>query len=157
MPSYTDAGPDRSVGQCDRSRKAVDLLGIIAKNRTAFGLTHGDLNGEARVIVVPMRIVARIDDTVQADPIEDGAQVMRVLRFFDRLRRVPEIAAQVLRRLELEAGNLAPHLCNVGVEPPTEARNPGEATLNQNDLQAWIAVEHAFQDQAGGLCRHRVA
>src|SRR5262245_38204005 len=76
--------------RCKRSFEAVDLLGIAAEDRAALGLAHGDLDGEARVVVVPVRIVARVDDAVPADPIEDGAQVLRVLRLLDRLRRVPQ-------------------------------------------------------------------
>src|SRR6516165_7715426 len=109
----------------DRSFEAVNLLRIVAEDRAALGFTHSDLDGEPRVIVVPVRIVARIDDTVPPNPIEDGAQVMRVLRLFDRLCRVPEVAAQVLRRLELKVWNLAPHLCDIDVEPPTKRGNPG--------------------------------
>src|SRR5262245_41240198 len=117
------------TGRRRSSIEAVDLLRIAAEDRPALGFAHGDLDGETRVIIVPMRIVARVDDTVPADPIEDGAQILRVLRLLDRLRRVPQIAVQILRRLELEMRDLAPHLGDVGVESPAERGNPGEAAF----------------------------
>src|SRR5262245_26354767 len=121
-------------GRRDRSFETVNLLRIVAEDRAALGFTQGDLDGTTRIVIVPVRIVARVDDTIPADPIEDGTQVLRVLRLFDRLCRVPKIAVQVLRWLELKVWNLTPHLCDVGVEPPTEGRNPGKAALDQNDL-----------------------
>src|SRR5689334_11084368 len=57
---------------CDRSGEAVNLLRVGTEDGAAFGFAHGDLDGEPRVIVVPVRIVARIHQPIPADPIAPG-------------------------------------------------------------------------------------
>src|SRR4051812_35899244 len=80
----------------------VDRAGISAEDLLSLGLRQRRLEGEARVVEIPVRIVRREQETIDADPFDQRAQVPGFVRFVDRLRREPEMLADIFRRLALE-------------------------------------------------------
>src|SRR6185312_4122269 len=74
--------------------------------------------------------------------------MLAALRIFHRLRRPPDVVADIFRRLALEMLHLATQLPEVLVEAPGERRRPAEAGLDHDHLQFREALEHAFEHEA---------
>src|ERR1700733_12549261 len=78
------------------------------------------------IIVVPMRIVGRKQQPIEADPVDGVAQMDGWVRLFHRLRRHPDLVAQILARQTLEVRGFAAQRRTYLVEPPGERRHPGK-------------------------------
>src|SRR6266403_4804890 len=96
-----------------------------------------------------MRIVGRKQQLVPADPLDHLEQMLAPLRIFHRLRGPPDVVADIFRRPALEMRYLAAQPFKALVEPPTQRRRPAEAGLDHHHLEFWIALEHAFEHEAG--------
>src|SRR6266702_49002 len=134
----------------------VDRAGIGAEDLLPLGLGERRLEGEARIVKVPVRIVRREQQPVDSDPFDQRAQMPRLIRLVNRLRREPEVLADIFRRFSLEMWHLAAEAREVLVHPPHRRRDPAETALDEDDLQFWKALEHALNDQACKLRRNGV-
>src|SRR6266702_7908617 len=135
----------------------VDRAGIGAEDLLPLGLGERRLEGEARIVKVPVRIVRREQQPVDADPFDQRAQMPRLVGLVDRLGREPEMLADIFGRFSLEMRNLAVEALEMLVHPPHRRRDPAETALDEDDLQFGKALEHALDDQAGKLRRDGVS
>src|SRR6516225_6655308 len=107
----------------------VDRTRIGAEDLLPLGLRQRRLEGEARIVEIPMRIVRREQQAVDADPFDQRAQMPRLVRLVDRLGREPEMVADIVRRLALEMRNLAAEALEMLVHAPDRRGDPPEAAL----------------------------
>src|SRR5437660_10065815 len=112
----------------------VDRAGIGAEDLVPLGLRQRRLEGEARIVEIPVRIVRREQETIDADPFDQRAQMPRLVGFVDRLRREPEMLADIFRRLPLEMRHLAAEALDVLVHTPLRRRTPAAAGLDEDEL-----------------------
>src|SRR6201996_3031761 len=69
--------------------QAVERQRVLAEHHPLLLFGQRRLEGVARIVLVPMRIVGREHDAIPADPLAGGQQIFRSLRFLDRLRGYP--------------------------------------------------------------------
>src|SRR5258708_35509590 len=98
--------------------------GVAAEDPEAFGLRQRRLEGETRIVEIPMRIIRREQQPVDADPVDQGSQMPRLVRLVDRLRREPEMLAHIFGRTPLEVRDLVAEALKVLVHPPHGGGNP---------------------------------
>src|SRR6516225_8224767 len=79
-----------------------------------------------------------------------------LVRLVDRLRREPEVLADIFRRAPLQMRHFITKAFEMLVHPPTGRGNPAEAAFDEDELQLWEALGDAFDHEAGELRRHRV-
>src|SRR5690349_3197639 len=96
-----------------------------------------------------MWVVGCKQQPIPANPLHDIQEVLAVLWLLHWLRRHPNVLADVLGRPFLEVWHLAAHAFEELVQAPSERWQPTETTLDQDHLEAWESLEHAFDDQAG--------
>src|SRR6478609_8444489 len=85
----------------------VDCARVGVEDLAALGFGQRRLEGVARIVEIPVRIVRREQQAVDADPFDQRAQMFCLVRFVDWLRREPEILLHIFRRLSLEMRHLA--------------------------------------------------
>src|SRR4051794_35764354 len=76
----------------------VDRTRVGVEDFCALGLGQRRLEGEARIVKIPVRIVRREQEPVDADPFDHRAQMFCVVRLVDRLRGEPEMLADIFGR-----------------------------------------------------------
>src|SRR3954454_9555300 len=74
--------------------------------------------GEPRIVEIPMRIVRREQQALDADPFAQRTQMFCFVRLVDRLRREPEMLLHIFGRPALEMRHLAAETFKVPVHPP---------------------------------------
>ena len=84
-----------------------------------------------------------------------------VRRLLERLRRQANVLGRVLARQPREPRRLLPQRLVVGVEPPEERGQPGDAALDKDESHAGESLEQAVRDHArdvahAGLAEERV-
>src|SRR6185437_9019450 len=131
------------------SRKLVNALRVLAEDHALLLLGQLDLEDGLWIVEIPVRIIGREEEAIPADPFDDTQQIVGALGLFHRLRREPDMLADVFGRRPFQMRNLAAHLLPMLIEPPAQWRNPSETTFDQHELQPFEALEHAFQDHAG--------
>ena len=104
---------------------------------------------QSGIVEIPMRIVGGEEQPVDADPFHHVVEVLAPFRLFHRLRREPDMLADVFRRPALQMRRLVAQPSPVLVQPPHQRRQPGDAGLDEQHPQAGKALEHAFQHEAG--------
>src|SRR6185437_8077389 len=134
----------------------VDCTGVGVEDLPAFNLGQRRLEGEARVVVIPVRIVRREQQAVDADPFDQLPQVPGFIRLVDRLGREPEMLADIFAWLALQMRHLAAEALEMLVHPPHRRRNPAEAALDVDDLQFREALGDALDHQACEVRGHGV-
>src|SRR3979411_2468296 len=80
----------------------VKRAGVAVEDLRPLGLAQRRLEGETRIVKIPMRIIRREQQTIHADPFDQGSQVPRLVRLIDRLCREPEVLAHIFGRTPLE-------------------------------------------------------
>src|ERR1044071_3327513 len=85
----------------------VDCAGVAVEDLSPLRVGQRRLEGVARIVKIPVRIVRREQQAIDADPFDQRAQVFCLIRFVDRLRREPEMLFHIFRRLALEVRYLA--------------------------------------------------
>src|SRR3954467_11255480 len=80
----------------------VDRAGVGPEDLRSLGLGQRRLEGEAWVVEIPVRIVRREQQPIDADPFDQRSQVPCLVGLVDRLRREPEMFVNIFRRLALE-------------------------------------------------------
>src|SRR5204863_8367044 len=100
------------------------------------------------IVKIPVRIVARKQDLVPADPVHHLDHMIRVLGFLHRLGRYPEMLAQIFRWRPAQMRDFILHAFPVLVEPPAKRRDPGKARSNKHDLELGITLEYPLDDKA---------
>ena len=104
-----------------------------------------------------MRVVGGEHDPVgHAGELERLDEVLGVVGLLDRLGREPEVLAEELRRLALEVGHVVAHGRPRGIHGPHERARPGDAGLDEDDLQVAEARVDALGEHAGGHRGHPV-
>src|ERR1700744_522434 len=96
--SLTGATTCRATGLL----QAVERQRVLAEHHPLMLFGQRRLEGVARIVLIPMRIVGGEHDAVPTDPFAGGQQVFGALGLFDRLRRHPDIRTYILRRQALE-------------------------------------------------------
>src|SRR5262245_5076320 len=130
------------------SPKLVDRPRIGVEDLGTFAVRQRRLEGKARVIVVPVRVVGGEQQPIDPNPLDHGAQVRTVLGLLDGLRGKPETLAHVLRWWPLQVWHLVPEALPVLVHAPRDGGYPAKAALDKHELQARKALGHALDDQA---------
>src|SRR5215212_6260621 len=86
-------------------RDAEQLQGVLAHDLALGVARHGQLHDGARVVEVVVRPVGSEENPLRStDEIDGGHQVLRVVRFLDRLGREPHPLPDVLARSLLQKG-----------------------------------------------------
>src|SRR3954453_4030490 len=127
----------------------VDCARVGVEDLPALGFRQRRPEGEPRIVEIPMRIVRREQQAVDADPFDQRTQMFCFVRLVDRLRREPEMLLHIFRRLSLEMRHLTAERFEVPVHPPGRRRNPAEAAFDEDDLQLREALRDAFENEAG--------
>src|SRR6201995_4458170 len=108
----------------------VERAGIAAEDLAGLGPAQRRLEREARIVEIPMRIVRREQQPVDADPFDQRALMFGLVRLVDRLGGEPEMLLDVFRRLALEMRHLAAEAFKVLIHPPRGRRGPAEAAFD---------------------------
>ena len=110
-------------------------------------------NGPVGRVEIPVRVVGgKHEEVVAADHVDDLQQVSGVFRLLHRLRRRPEVLADVLTGQLLEPRDFVAQPPVVLVKAPHQRRQPGKPAFDQRDAQVREGLEDAFGDQAEHLC-----
>src|SRR6266478_6536391 len=136
--------------------KLVQRAGVAVEDLEAFGFAQRRLEGKARIVEIPMRIVRGEQQAIDADPFDQRSQMPRLVRLVDRLGSEPEALAHIFRRTPLEVRDLLAEALEMLVHSPHGRGDPAEAAFDEYDLQAREALGHAFDHQACELGRHRM-
>src|SRR3984893_2910786 len=134
----------------------VQRAGVAVKYLGALGFRQRRLERKARIIKVPMRIIRREQQAVDADPFDQRSQMSGFIRLVDRLCREPEMLLHIFRRTPLQMRDLVAESVKMLVHPPGGRGNPAQSALDEHDLQARKTLGYAFDDEAGQLRRHRM-
>src|ERR1700733_13234418 len=103
--------------QCLRS-EFVDSAGVGLENLDPFRLAERRLESKARIVEIPMRIVRRKQQAIDADPFHQRAQMLRFIRLVHRLRGEPEMLPHIFRGLALEMRHFGAEAFEVLIHPP---------------------------------------
>src|SRR5262249_6105623 len=123
----------------------------------ARGLAHdaGPQSGWQRArdelgrIAVPMREIAgEHQHPPRVEHLQHPVEMLRRVRLLDWLRGEQHMLGDDLARRPVEPWRGLPQRLPVLVETPEQRRQPGDAALDQHELQRWELLEHAFGDQA---------
>src|SRR5712675_1830129 len=134
----------------------VQRAGVAVEDLGALGFRQRRLERKAWVVEIPMRIVRREQHAVDADPLDQRSQMLCLVGLVDWLRREPEMLLHIFRRTPLEMRDLVAESFKMLVHPPGGGGNPAQAAFDEHDSEARKALQHAFDHQAGKLCRHRM-
>src|SRR5258708_190195 len=134
----------------------VERAGIAAEDFLAFRLAQRGLEGEPRIIKVPMRVIRREQQPVDADPFDQRSQMFCFVGLIDRLRREPEVLAHIFRRTPLEMRNFATKTIKMLAHPPHRRGDPAEPAFDEHDFEPREMLEHALDHEARELGRHRM-
>src|SRR5437879_12227922 len=85
----------------------VERACVAVEDHLAFALGKRRLERKARIVEIPMRIIRRVQQSVDADPFDQRAQMPRLVGLVDRLRREPEMLAHIFGRAALEMRDFA--------------------------------------------------
>src|SRR5215467_11116057 len=101
LPTY--AGTARSIQPIHSPR-------IAGKDHPALLLGEAWRDRHNRIVEIPVRIVGREQDAVEADPAHGVEHVAWILRLLHRLRRDVEMLADIFRRRTPQMRDLVAHL-----------------------------------------------
>src|SRR6201991_2888611 len=138
----------------DLRSELVQRAGVAAEDLAALRLRQRRLERKARVIEVPVRIIRREQQPVDADPFDQRTQVPCLVRLVDRLGGEPEMLLHIFRRAPLEMRDLIAKTLEMLIHPPHRRRDPAEAAFDEDDLEPRKALRHAFDHEAGEHGRH---
>src|SRR5260370_26879879 len=127
----------------------VQRAGVAVENPAALGFRQRRLERKARIVKVPMRIIRREQQAIDADPFDQRAQMLGFIRLVDRLRREPEMLLHIFRRTPLEVRDFAAEAVEMPVHPPHGRRDPAEAALDEHDFEFRETLRNAFEHEAG--------
>ena len=144
---------DDVTGHMDQS-KLVDGAGIAVEDFAALHFRQRRPERKARIVKVPVRIIRREQQAVDADPFDQRAQVSGLVRLVDRLRREPEMLLHIFRRPALEMRDLGAEFLKMLVHPPHRRRYPAKAAFDEHDFQFRETFGNAFEHEAGEHRRH---
>src|SRR3984885_261478 len=85
--------------------KLVQRAGVAVEDLRPFHFRQRRLEGETRIVEVPMRIIRREQQAIDADPFDQRAQVPRLVGLVDRLGGKPEVLAHIFGRASFEMRN----------------------------------------------------
>src|ERR1700730_18259047 len=122
----------------------VNRAGVGVENLPPLGFRQRRLEGEAGVVVVPVRIVGGEQQAIDADPFDQLAQMFGFVGLVDRLRREPEMLAHIFAWATLEVRHLAAEALEMLVHPPDRRGDPAEAALDEDEFQFREALGHAL-------------
>src|SRR5882762_3376863 len=122
----------------------VERAGVAAEDLCPLGFRKRRLERKARIVKVPMRIIRREQQAVDADPFDQRAQVPCLVWLVDRLGGEPELLLHIFRRTPLQMRDLIAKTLEMLVHPPHRRRNPAEAAFDEDDLEPRKALGHAF-------------
>src|SRR6478609_6236733 len=134
----------------------VQRARVCIEDLAALGFGQRRPEGVAWIVEIPVRIVRREQQAIDADPLDQRAQMSCFIRLVDRLRREPEMLLHIFRRTTLEMRHLAAEGLEMPVHAPGRRRDPAEPALDEDDLQVREAFGNAFEHEAGKLRRHGV-
>src|SRR3569832_2651661 len=96
----------------------VDGAGVGVEDLDPFRLGEWCPDGKTRIVEIPMRIIRRKQQPVDADPLDQGTQMFRLIRLIDRLRGEPEMLAHIFGRTALKVRHLGTEALEVLIHPP---------------------------------------
>src|SRR5713226_5748614 len=82
--------------------KLVKRAGVAVEDLGPFRFRQRRLESETRIVEIPMRIIRREQQAIDADPFDQRSQVPRLIGLVDRLRREPEMLPHIFGRTPLE-------------------------------------------------------
>src|SRR3954469_8085081 len=106
------------------SSELVKRAGVAAEYLAALGLRQRRLERKARIVKIPVRIVRREQQAVDADPFDQRAQIPCLGRLVDCLRGEPETLLDVFRGPPLQMRDLVAEPFKMLVHPPRGGGDP---------------------------------
>src|SRR6266478_5396832 len=134
----------------------VERAGVAVEDPGPLLLGQRRLERKARIVEIPMRIIRREQQTIDADPIDQGSQVPCLVGLVDRLGGKPEVLPHIFRRTPLEVRDFVAEALEMLVHSPRGRRDPAAAAFDEHDLEARETLGHAFDHQACELGCYRV-
>src|SRR5471032_1917367 len=122
--------------------KLVKRAGVAAENLDAFGLSQRRLDRKTRIVEIPVRIIRREQQTIDADPVNHRSQMLGVVRLLDRLRGEPEMLADIFGRTPLQVRDFVAEALEMLVHPPCRRRDITEAAFDEHDLEFRKTLGH---------------
>src|SRR5258707_15797412 len=113
----------------------VERAGVAAEDFLAFRLAQRRLESEPRIIKVPMRIIRREQQAVDANPFDQRTQMFCFVGLVDRLRREPEMLADIFGRTPLQMRDFVAETLEMLVHSPHRRWNPAEAAFDEHALK----------------------
>src|SRR5882724_7085077 len=136
--------------------KLVERAGVAVEDFYLLRLAQRRLERKTRIVEIPMRIIRREQQTIDADPFDQRSQVPRLVGFVDRLGGEPEMLPHIFGRTPLEVRDFVAEALEMLVHSPCRRGNPAEAAFDEDDFQAREVLGHAFDHQACELGCHRM-
>src|SRR6266849_442344 len=136
--------------------KLVQRAGVAAEDPGPLHLRQRRLESKARIVEIPMRIIGREQQTIDADPIDQRSQVPCLVRLIDRLGGEPEVLAHIFGRTPLEVRDFVTEALEMLVHSPHGRGNPAEAAFDEHELEARETLGNALDHQACELGSHRM-
>src|SRR5277367_6096275 len=90
----------------DSRSEPVNRASVGLEDFGPLRLREGGPKGKARIVEIPMRIIRRKQQPVDADPLDQRAQMPRFMGLVDRLGGKPEMLAHIFGRTALEVRHL---------------------------------------------------
>src|SRR4051795_5577922 len=110
----------------------VDCARVGVEDLPALGFRQRRPEGEPRIVEIPVRIVRGEQQALDADPFDQRAQMLRLVRLVDWLRREPEMLLHILGWTLFQMRHLAAKALEVLFHPPRRRGNPAEPALDEH-------------------------
>src|SRR5260370_6347249 len=86
----------------------VQRAGVAVEDLEALGFAQRRPEGKTRIVEIPMRIIRREQQAIDADPFDQRSQVPGLVRLVDRLGGEPEGLPGIFGRTPLEVRDFVP-------------------------------------------------
>src|SRR5258708_17072036 len=96
----------------------VQRAGVAVEDLATLGFAQRRLEGETRIVGIPMRVIRREQHPLDADPFDQRSQMPRFVGLVDRLRGEPEMLLDIFRWPPLEVRDLAAKALEMLVHAP---------------------------------------
>src|ERR1700675_3785204 len=120
----------------------IERAGVAVEDFGPFHLSQRRLEGETRIIEIPMRIIRREQQAIDANPFDQRTQVFCFVGLVDRLGREPEMLPDIFGRTPLEVRDFRAEAFEMLVHPPHRRWNPAEPAFDEYDLEARETLGH---------------
>src|SRR5258705_6895169 len=98
--------------------KLVQRASVAVEDLEALSFAQRRPEGKTRIVEIPMRIIRREQQAIDADPFDQRSQVPGLVRLVNRLGGEPEVLPDIFGRTPLEVRDFVAEAFEMLVDPP---------------------------------------